>query len=311
MSPSDQIRFDGQTAIVTGAARGHGRAYAEALAARGAAVVVNDYGGDPFGSGPAGGPAEEAAAAIRAAGGLAVADGHAVGEADAARAIVQAALDAFGRIDILINNAGISAPGPLESPTDEQAERVVRTNLLGPYHLTRAVWPIMTAQGYGRILNVSSNACLGMGRSAPYAMSKAGLLGLTVDNAREGEAAGIKVNAVMPTAYSRMIDAAPDKAFVAWMRDNMPAEKVVAAVLYLVSGECEITGQILSVGGGRVARIAYMAAAGIFDPEITPESVRDRIAEATSMDEPILLNRHEDAIRLLGMDKATPSHSGG
>lgn len=299
-----EIRFDGQVAIVTGAARGHGRAYAEALAARGAAVLVNDYGGDAFGAGGEAGPAEEAAAAIRAAGGRAVANGCAVGGADAAGAIVTAALDAFGRVDVLINNAGVSAPGSLETPGDEAAEGVVRVNLLGAYHLTRAAWPVMTRQGHGRILNVSSNAVLGMGRSAPYAMSKAGLIGLTVDNAREGEALGIRVNAVMPTAYSRMIEAAPDKAFVAWMREHMPAEMLVSPVLYMVSSDCAVSGQVFSIGGGRFARVAPMASQGIADPALTPEAARDRIAEATAMNDPILLNTHADALRILGMGRA-------
>ena len=156
----------------------------------------------------------------------------------------------------------------------------------------------MRAQGYGRILNISSNACLGMGRSAPYAMSKAGLLGLTLDNAREGEAIGVCVNALMPTAYSRMIEAAPSKAFVDWMRETMPASKVAAAALYLVSRASSITGRIFSVGGGRLARVAYMTTPGLIDPKISPETVRDRIGEALCMDEPILLDRHEDEVRL-------------
>jgi NAD(P)-dependent dehydrogenase (short-subunit alcohol dehydrogenase family) len=181
---------------------------------------------------------------------------------------------------------------------------VVRTNLLGPYHLTRAVWPVMAAQGYGRILNVSSNAVLGMGRSAPYAMSKAGLIGLTVDNAREGEALGIRVNAVMPTAYSRMIEAAPDKAFVAWMKANMPAELLVPPVLYLVSRDCAVSGQVFSIGGGRFARVAPTASRGIDDIALSPEAARDRIAEASSMDDPILLNTHADALRIVGMGRS-------
>jgi NAD(P)-dependent dehydrogenase (short-subunit alcohol dehydrogenase family) len=304
------IRFDGEVAIVTGAGGGMGRAYAIELARRGAKVLVNDYGGDMFGQGASAGPAETVAAEIRAAGGVAIANGDAVGSADAARAIVAAALDAYGRIDILINNAGVSAPGPIDGSTDDKVEAVLATNLLGPIHLTRAVWPAMTAQGHGRILNISSNACLGKGRSAPYAASKAGLLGLTMDTAFEGAGLGIKANALMPTAYSRMIDAVPDKAFVAWMREHMPAERVVAAAIYLVSRRSTVTGRIFSVGGGRLARLAFMASPGLFDAALTAEAVENGIEAAMAMDGAVLVESHADDVALyrIGDISAGPPH---
>ena len=257
------IRFDGQAAIVTGAAGGLGRSISRELARRGAAVLVNDYGGDVHGHGARPARAEEAAAAICAEGGRAVSDATAVGTPEAARAIVAHALEAFGRVDILVNNAGIARPLPIDETSDEQLELELRTNLLGPYALLRAVWPVMREQSYGRILNVSSNASLGIGNNASYATAKAGLIGLTLDAACEGKALGIFVNAVMPVAHTRMIEGIPDPNFVAWFRKYMAPEKVAAPLAYFLSRESQVTGRILSVGGGRVARVVFAENAGI------------------------------------------------
>jgi NAD(P)-dependent dehydrogenase (short-subunit alcohol dehydrogenase family) len=290
------IRFDGQVSIVTGAAGGMGRAYALELARRGARVVVNDYGGDMFGRGGAVGPAEQVAAEICAAGGEAVASSAPVGGGDAARAIARAALDAFGRIDILINNAGISASGAFASGDDQRIDNAYRTNLIGAHHLMRAVWPTMQAQHYGRILNIASNAALGMGGTSAYAASKAGLIGLSFDAAQEGADCGILVNALMPSAHSRMIEAVPDRRFVEWMREQLPPEKVAAAALYLVSREAHITGAVFSTGGGRLARLAWFAARGVIDPDITPERVAERIDDASDMSDAALVESQQAEI---------------
>ncbi len=296
MSGRSTIDFAGRVAIVTGAGNGMGRDYALSLAARGCAVVVNDYGGDPKGGGGSASPASAVAGQITEAGGRAVADAHPVGTPDTARAIVDAALAAFGRVDTLINNAGISAQGPVEGPSDDQIAAVLQINLAGPLALTRAVWPTMREQGYGRILNVSSNAAFGVGGSVAYAASKAGLLGLTFETGGLGRPFGIGVNAILPVAYTRMIDAAPDAAFVAWMKANMPVDRVTAAALYLVSEDCGVSGQVFSVGGGRVARATFMGGPGLFEADLTPERLRDREAQMTSLTSPRLIASSRDDI---------------
>lgn len=288
------IDFSGQVAIVTGAGGGMGRAYALALARRGAAVVVNDYGGGVLGEqdGSAG-PAAVVAAQIVAAGGRAIASSMAVGTAINARAIVQAAIDAFGRIDILVNNAGTGIAGPFTAHEDDAIERHYATNLIGGHHLMRAAWPHMAAQQYGRVLNVSSNGALGVGGNAPYGAAKAGMLGLTLDAAIEGRPQGILVNAVMPTSYSRLIEQIPDPATVAWFRDNLPPEKVAAAMAWFLSRDCTETGRILLTGGGRLSSLIFAETSEIFDPEISAETVGARLGDV--LDESALAPVHNQA----------------
>ncbi|SCW59928.1 NAD(P)-dependent dehydrogenase, short-chain alcohol dehydrogenase family [Sphingobium faniae] len=288
------IDFAGQVAIVTGAGGGMGRAYALELARRGAAVVVNDYGGGVLGEqdGSAG-PAEAVAAEIAMAGGRAVASSLAVGTASNARAIVQAAIDAFGRIDILVNNAGTGIAGPFTAYEDEAIERHYATNLIGGHHLMRATWPHMAKQKYGRVLNVSSNGALGVGGNAPYGAAKAGMLGLTLDAAIEGRPLGICVNAVMPTSYSRLVEQIPDPATVAWFRDNLPPEKVAAAMAWFLSRDCTETGRILLTGGGRLSSLVFAETGEIFDPAIRAETVGARMGEV--LDESGLAPVHNQA----------------
>lgn len=257
------IDFSGQVAIVTGAGAGIGREIACAMAARGARVLVNDLERER---------AEAVCATIRANGGRAMSDRTPVGAHDHARTIAAAAINAFGRIDVLCNNAGISRPSPFGEDSDEAIDLVLQTNLLGPYALMRAVWPTMKTQRYGRILNTSSSAAFGSGISGPYAASKAGLIGLTKDAAISGRAHGIIVNAIMPSASTSMLDKHPDAAFRAWMSANMTPAQVAAAVLWLVSCGMSFSGEVFTAGGGRLARVAFIESSGFLATAPTPEA---------------------------------------
>jgi NAD(P)-dependent dehydrogenase (short-subunit alcohol dehydrogenase family) len=277
------IRVDGDVAVVTGAGGGLGRAFALELASRGAAVLVNDYGGDTSGQPGSAQRSESVAAEIRALGGTALADSTAVGTAEAAAAIISRAERELGKVDILINNAGTSLPGRITDPTDAELERHFRINLFGPLTMMRAAWAPMRKRRYGRILNITSNAVLGFGGNTAYASSKAGVLGLTLDAAREGKPHGILVNGIMPVAYSRLIEQIPDASIVAWFRKHMDPRKVATAAAYFLSRECQLAGQLFSVGGGRLARVSIAESAGIVDAALDAEMVAARLPEALAV----------------------------
>ena len=279
-----KIDFTGQVAIVTGAGGGMGRDMALALAARGARVVVNDYGGDIFGHAGGSAKAEAVVEEIQAAGGTAVASGAAVGTEQAAGVIVETAMKTWGRVDVLVNNAGVTAFGALDEIPTEDVRRVIDINFWGPYMLMRAVWPIMKRQAYGRILNVSSSASFGMGTITPYSASKAGVIGLTTDAAIEGEPLGILVNALMPAGHTRLSGddlTAPEHA--AWFREHFQTTKIAEAVAYLVSREMRHAGEVYDVGAGRVARIGFFSGDGYFDPALSAETVAEHFQQAREL----------------------------
>jgi len=284
------IRLDGRVAIVTGAGRGMGRAHAIMLAARGARVLVNDYGGSQSTLSPGSiSHAEAVVEEIRRAGGEAVADAGMVGTGEAARQIVEHARDAFGgRVDILVNNAGGSIIGEPDAFDDAEIEGVLRTNFLGPYMLLRRVWPLMREQRHGRIINILSSAILGAGHLGPYASGKAGLMGLTADAACDGRPHNILVNGLFPTGASRLTESSQEDA-AAWYRTNFPPEKVAAFVTYLSGDDLPFSGEIFNVGGGRVARLAVFDNEGLFDPAITPESIAANIDRIRDMADPTII----------------------
>ena len=294
----NELRFDDQVALITGAGGGMGRSYAIELAKRGARVVVNDYGGT---TGGVAGSSERAEAVVREItelGGVAIANGLAVGTDEAAQAMVEQAVGAFGRLDILVNNAGIQALGAVDGVPFASTEAVYRTNLIGPHALIAAAWPVMKRERHGRILNISSNAALGPGGCSSYSATKAGMIGLALDAASEGKLLGINVNAVMPVAFSRMFEDVPEPAFVNWVKTNFPADKVALAMLPLLSRECEITGRIYSTGGGRIARVAFVEGEGVFLSELTPELASVQFEAVDTLDQPVTLNVHGDELAL-------------
>jgi NAD(P)-dependent dehydrogenase (short-subunit alcohol dehydrogenase family) len=272
------IEFRDQVALVTGAGRGMGREIALLLARRGARVVVNDYGGDPEGHPGSADVAAAVVAEIEQGGGSAMADSTTVGDSAGADTLIRRTLAAFGRLDMLINNAGGSTIAGIAELADEAIERVMRTNYWGPYLLLRRAWPIMSAQRYGRILNVSSSATLGIGGVAPYSSAKAALLGLTAEAAIEGKPHGILVNAIFPAGYTRLAAKSQEDAR-RWMEVSFPAALVAQAVAFLVSRDMTVSGEIFGVGGGRVSRLAMVNNDGYFHRQLTPELVAEHFDE--------------------------------
>jgi NAD(P)-dependent dehydrogenase (short-subunit alcohol dehydrogenase family) len=284
-----ELRFDGQVAIVTGAGGGLGAAHARLLAERGARVVVNDYGGTTHGTGASTAPADEVVAQIRADGGEAVASYDSVINAAAGLAIVRTALDAFGRIDIVVANAGISGGGKFGEIPSESVERMVDTHLIGAFNVVQPAWTHMTAQGYGRVVLTTSGSVFGTA-SAPYVSAKAGVFGLARSLSSEGRSRDIKVNAIMPVAYSRMTAQIPDDGFRTWIERHFPPHKVSALVALLAHRDAPCTGETFSVGGGRAARVVLGVGPGWHTPDPSPEAFLSHFDDVMSI-EPLQLPR--------------------
>jgi len=244
------VSFEGRVAIVTGAGGGLGREHALLLASRGASVVVNDLGGSVSGEGSDASAADVVVAEIQAAGGTAIAEHSSVADPAGGEAIVARALDEFGHLDIVINNAGILRDKSFANMTPEFLHPVLDVHLRGAFYVTRPAFAHMKERGYGRILFTSSGSGL-MGNfgQANYGAAKMGMIGLMNVLRIEGARYDIRVNAVAPIALTRMTKGLFDGAV-----DLFAPEQVSPAVAYLVSEDCELTGEIWSVGGGSVSR---------------------------------------------------------
>ncbi len=269
-----ELGFDNKVAVITGAGNGLGRAHALELARRGARVVVNDLGGAADGSGGSAGPAQQVVDEIVALGGEAVANTDSVATPEGGQAIIATALDAFGRVDIVINNAGILRDKSFHNMTVDQINAVIDVHLRGAFYVTHAAWGHLREQGYGRIVNTSSNSgILGNFGQANYGAAKMGLIGLTNVLALEGAKHNIKVNAIAPVAFTRLT-----AELMPGFEEKLSPEKVTPVVVYLVSEECEVTGEIYSVGAGTVSRYFIGLTPGFATADLTAEAVRDNLA---------------------------------
>lgn len=254
------IDFNGQAAIVTGAGRGLGRLYAMELARRGAAVVVNDIGGTMGGEGSDESVANQVVKEIEAEGGVAVASHDSVGTAEGGDAVVRAALDKFGRVDVVVSNAGIFGTPSFEELTEEEWRRMLNVHLDGSFHVSQPAFRAMKSQGYGRFVFISSSAGMfGGAGGAHYGTAKAGMVGLTNVVALEGAPHGILANSVLPFGMTRMVTETVGVA--AEVMEQMPFYKamdpdlVVPLVVFLGSRACDFTHQNYSACGGRYARV--------------------------------------------------------
>jgi NAD(P)-dependent dehydrogenase (short-subunit alcohol dehydrogenase family) len=242
------LRFDGRIAVVTGAGRGLGRAYARLLAARGASVVVNDLGGATDGTGADAGPAAEVVAEIEAAGGTALADTGDVSTDDGAAAVVAAAIEHFGRVDVLVANAGIMRWGAFPDISTEDLERHLLVHLGGSFLTARAAWPHLVEQGYGRIVLTTSTGVLGLRDNTAYASAKGAVLGLARSLAVAGADHDIKVNCIAPAASTRMSRGGG-------RGPELPEEEAAPMAAFLAHETCPVSGETYTAGGGRFARL--------------------------------------------------------
>lgn len=297
MASPSSLNFDERVAVVTGGGRGLGREYAVLLAARGAKVVVNDVGGTLTGEGTDVGPAQQVVNEIRSAGGEAVASTDSVATAEGGRAVVDAALEHFGRIDVLVHNAGNVRRAPLTEMSYEDFDAVLDVHLRGAFHVVRPAFPVMTSAGYGRVVLTSSIGGLyGNHGVANYAAAKAGIIGLTNVVALEGAADGVTCNAIIPGAVTRMAEGLDTSAY-----PPMEPGLVAPMVGWLAHQSCTVTGELFVAIAGRMARAFVAETPGVYRPSWTVEDVAEVIDAIRDDTVPLVFppvpNGHTDHIR--------------
>ncbi|MBV9318417.1 MAG: SDR family NAD(P)-dependent oxidoreductase [Mycobacterium sp.] len=277
-------RFDNRVAVVTGAGRGLGRAYALLLASRGAKVVVNDTGASLTGNGADPNPADQVLGEIAAAGGQAVACTESVATAEGGQAIIQTALDHYGQIDILVHNAGNVRRAMLREMTYQDFDAVVDVHLRGAFHVVRPAFPVMCDARYGRIVLTSSIGGLyGNHGVANYAAAKAGVIGMANVVALEGAAYGVICNVIVPSAVTRMAEGLDISAY-----PPMGPELVAPVVGWLAHESCSITGEMLVAIAGRVAKIVVAESPGVYRPSWSIEEVGEQMAAIRDMSVPVI-----------------------
>jgi NAD(P)-dependent dehydrogenase (short-subunit alcohol dehydrogenase family) len=274
---------EGRVVVVTGAGGGLGRQHALLFGSRGAKVVVNDLGGSRDGTGQGSEMADQVVTEITEAGGEAVASYDNVATADGGKAIVQTALDTFGQVDVVVNNAGILRDVTFHKMEDAQWDAVLKVHLYGTYHVTRAAWPHLREQSYGRVIVTTSTSGLyGNFGQANYGAAKLGMVGLINTLALEGRKYGITANAIAPIAATRMTeDIMPEEVL-----QSLDPAYVSPLVVHLASEECTDTGTVVLAGGGNYARVAQMQAKGAQFSEVpTPDDIAAQWDTIMEMDD--------------------------
>ena len=270
-----QRRFDGRVAVITGGGRGLGREYALLLTRLGAKLVINDNGSAVSGDGADTSVAQALVDEITALGGEAVASTDSVATPEGGQAITQAALDAFGRLDVLIHNAGNNRFAPLETTSYEDFRAVIDVHMLGAFHVVRPAFPVMRQAGYGRVvLTGSIGGLYTMPETVNYAMAKAAMIGLNNTIAIEGADRGIRSNVILPGALTRMAEGLDTSSY-----PDMRPELVAPLVAWLAHESCTVTGELYASVAGRIARAFVTETAGVYQPEWTIDEVAARIGE--------------------------------
>jgi NAD(P)-dependent dehydrogenase (short-subunit alcohol dehydrogenase family) len=269
----NELRFDGRVAVITGAGRGIGRAHARLLADRGASVVVNDLGGSIDGIGRDEAPASTVVAEIVAAGGTAIADTSDVATPAGGQALIDAAVGQFGHVDIVVNNAGIIRWAGLPEADLDNLERHFAVHVAGSFNTTRAAWPHLVEQGYGRIVMTTSAGLFGLPANLSYATAKGAVIGLTRSLTTAGARHGIRINCIAPAAMTRMAgprDDGTDSSAGAAASDPMAPDLVAPMVAFLAHEDCPASGEIFAAGAGRFARIFIASTVGYVHPDAEP-----------------------------------------
>ncbi len=296
-----EIRFDGRVAVITGAGGGLGKTYALELARRGAHVVVNDLGGAPDGSGKSHSMADVTVNEIKAAGGQAVANYDTVATPAGGEAIIKSAIDAFGRVDVVINNAGILRDKSFVKLEPQDLEIVLDVHLKGAFYVSQPAFRAMKERSYGRFVHTASAAGIfGNFGQSNYGAAKMGLVGLSNVLAVEGAKNNIKSNVIAPIARTRLTE-----DLLGPMASHLDPATVTPLACYLVSEACELTHEVFSVGGGRFARIFVGLTPGWFAGKgkaVALEDVRDHLGQIMEDKSYIIPRNIGDEMRLIAKD---------